>query len=445
MLPRVTQSYATLYTAWRRPPYGRTPEGWRFSDKVQGVDSTTVARPEPPRSERAASPASRAGAFAWRICLLAAPALLLLFVLACNGGGSSDGTGGAQATPTPLPTPTPFPGVDSEVAVPNADFPVAMAFAPDGRLFYAERNTGNVRLVTADGRLQKQPVLHVDVIANPAMPWGLVGLALDPAFEQNGFIYVFYTAPVDERRAQPKLARYTVAANRASKATVLMDDLPEAKLFSEYYVGGNIRFGPDGNLYVPIGDFDSTSNAKDLTSARGKVLRLNPQDGAAAVGNPFVGQGDEDARIFAYGLLWPYDLSFRPRSGEMFLTERGVYFCCDELNLVRAGQNYGWGVTPDESVAPVYNFAYPGQKPDGSKVYPTGLEFVSNEAYPALGDSLLVCEGTTHYMRRLVLNASNKVGSDDVILGDCQLDIAADPNGVIYYSNETEIRRLVSR
>lgn len=378
----------------------------------------------------------------WRVCLVLAPAVVVL-TFAC-GEGAPEATDGVTETETPLPVPSPFPGISSEVVVPKAEFPVVLAFAPDGRLFYNERNTGNVRVVTPDGQLLEEPFLHVDVAFNEAMPWGLVGLALDPDFETNHYVYIYFTEPVGEDRAKPVIMRFTDVNNRGSSGEVVVDDLPQARLFGEYYVGGNIHFGPQGYLYVPIGDFDSSDLAQDLNSVRGKILRINKEHGSAAPDNPFVNQPGADPRVFAYGLLWPYDFAFDPRSGEMFVTERGFYFCCDELNVIRGGQDYGWAGTPEEAVPPIYGFALPDQTTEASKVYPAGIEFVSSDDYPALGDSLLVCEEGTKYMRRLSLTPSrNHVESDDIVVADCQLDIAVSPDGVVYYSNATEIRRLV--
>ena len=378
----------------------------------------------------------------------AAPALLL-FAFACGGngdGGEDPGTDGDGEVV--IPVPSPFPGISSEVVVANAAAPTALAFAPDGRLFYTERDTGNVRIVTADGQLLPEPFAQIEVAAAPG--WGLLGLALDPEFETNQYVYVYYTEPVEGREvktAKPVLMRFTDANGRGEDPTTLIDDLPEAEVFGEYFVGGQMRFGPDGYLYITVGDHTTTVFAQDLSSPRGKVLRINKEDGSAAPDNPFVDDPDADPRVFAYGFLNAPDLAFDPQTGDLFASENGIYFCCDELNLVRSGQNYGW---PDSGptqggVLPIHFFAFPDQVPEGSKVRPTGIQFASGDVYPALGDSLLSCESDTRYMRRLVLApGQDEVQSDDVVIADCRLDIAASPDGIIYYSNDNEIRRLVA-
>jgi len=368
---------------------------------------------------------------------------VLALALACDGGNGSSSTPKPQAT-TEVPVPSPFAGITSEVVVPNADVPVALAFAPDGRLFYAEQNTGAVRIVSAQGELQAAPFVQAQIAPGPG--WGLLGLALDPDFASNHYVYLYLTKPIDTETAQPVVVRYREANNKGTNPTTIVDDFPEATLYGEYAVGGDIRFGPDGYLYITVGDHISTDLAQDLSSVRGKVLRVDKTDGSAAPGNPFVGQADADPRVYAYGFLDPHDMTFEPASGGLFATENGTYFCCDELNAVREGKDYGWPETgPEQSgVLPIYPFAFPNGEHIGTKVRPEGVEFVSATAYPALGDSILVCEEMTKYMRRLVLSASQKVTSDNIIVADCSLDIATSPDGTIYYSNATEIRKLVA-
>ena len=380
-----------------------------------------------------------------RLPILGFAALALLAIAVACGGGLPKPTAPGAATPPPIPVPTPFPGITSEVVVPNADHADALAFAPDGRLFYAEQNTGAVRIVSAQGELLSAPFVQTQIAAGPG--WGLLGLALDPDFASNQYVYLYLTKPVGTGKAQPVVVRYTDANNKGTNLTTIIDDFPEATLYGVYAVGGDLRFGPDGYLYITVGDHISTDLAQNLGSVRGKILRVEKAAGSAPSDNPFVGRADADPRVFAYGFLDPHDITFDRQTGDPYVTENGTYFCCDEVNIVRKGQDHGWPkIGQDQTgVLPIYYFTFPGSEPGSTKLSPEGIEFASASAYPALGDSLLACEGATKYMRRLVLSANrSKVVSDDVVVGDCNLDIAAGPNGTIYYSNETEIRRLVT-
>ena len=140
---------------------------------------------------------------------------------------TSDGPAEGAQTGTAL-----GPNLRSEVVVADAEFPVSLAFAPDGRLFYNELLTGNIRVVLADGTLLPEPFAHVDVATSEPGPgrggeWGLIGLAVDPDFESNHYVYVYFTKPVEEDVAQPTVMRFTDVANRGLEATVTIGDLPE--------------------------------------------------------------------------------------------------------------------------------------------------------------------------------------------------------------------------
>ena len=376
-----------------------------------------------------------------KIALFLIPALLLLTV-GCPKEAAKPG--GTTEEPTTPPF-TPFPGITSEVVVPNAAVPVALAFAPDGRLFYNERYTGNVRIVTPDGQPLKEPFVHVEVDPT-TLAWGLVGIALDPQFEtaSHRYVYVAYFETVGEpedRVAKPVVVRFTDVDNHGTDPKVIVGDLPKAQLDEGYPVSA-LGFGPDGDLYITIGDNVFTQFSQDLSSVRGKILRVSKEDGSAPPDNPFAGQSDADPRIFAYGFLHAYDFTFHAQTGEMYASEYGIYFCCDEIDIVRAGGNYSRPeIGLDQSgIMPFYFF------PDQASVRPAGIQFVSGDVYPALGDSLLVCQAADSFMRHLVLSGPNhdQVESDaDIIVDDCNLDIATSPDGVLYYANDTEIRRLV--
>lgn len=367
---------------------------------------------------------------------------------------TKDGQGQEAPTATAI-----SPNLRSEVVVGDAEFPVSLAFAPDGRLFYNELLTGNIRVVLPDGTLLPEPFAHLDIATSEPGPgrggeWGLIGLAVDPDFESNHYVYVYFTKPVNEDVAQPTVMRFTDVANRGQEATVIIGDLPETLADRPgFHVAGNIHFGPDGHLYVSIGEYNLPTLTLDLRIPQGKILRVSKEDGAGVSDNPFANRSPFDTRIFAFGFRNPFDFAFHPETGELYVADNGPT-TCDELNIVTIGQFYGWpGDLAPEScqslpgIPAIYNFSRPEMRPEepGAPPAPTGLEFVSGDVYPRLGDGLLACEVNTAFMRLLVLAGETQdiVVSDDVIVEDCHLSIAADPNGVIYYSNRNEIRRLV--
>jgi len=354
--------------------------------------------------------------------------------------------------------------VKSEV-VTLANRPRALEFAPDGRLFFAEHYTGDIRIVTAQGALLPGPFAHIDVQANSE--WGLTGLALDPNFTTNHFVYALFTAPVESDPQHPiatvKLIRFTEDNNRSGSPTVLINDFPDTQFNHHgFKANGSLHFGPDGFLYVTIGDYDYGKSSgpkgevvsQDLGLPLGKMLRIRKEDGTAAPDNPFVGQPDHDSRIYAYGFNQGADFVFHPQTGLLYSTDNTI--SCEELNVVKAGGNYGYPNVgefpfPDcnagEQTKGIYFLAREGQRPGDflSSVGAAGMEFASAKVYPLIGDSLLVCESVTGLMQRLVLAGPgfDQVTQQDVVVKDCKFDITTSPDGVIYYSNDTEIRRLI--
>ena len=374
---------------------------------------------------------------------------LLAFVLvaaACGGGGGGN----------------PF-GVESEL-VTDAAQADALAFAPDGRLFYAEHWTGNIRVMTADGELLEDPFATVPDIAADIQT-GLTGLALDPEFETNGFVYAYFTQIIDPslpRSARPMVIRFTDSGNRGTDVKIIADDLPEVNSKSPFNSAGNVHFGPDGFLYVTDGDHDMPRKTgpqgdelpQDLGTTIGKILRIDKEDGSAPPDNPFFGETGADPRIFAYGFRSGFNFAVHPETNAIYGSDNSGT-TCEELNIIEKGSDYGWpqvNETPfdcsaPEQIQPIHLFAREGMGPGDfdSTVGVSGMEFVSSKVYPLLGDSLLVCESRTQLMRRLVLAGANfdEVTEDDVIAKDCWLDVTTSPDGIVYYSNLKEIRRLV--
>jgi glucose/arabinose dehydrogenase len=376
----------------------------------------------------------RRGALVWVL----ASALSLLFLASACGGSKAN----------------PF-GVKSEL-VTNAQQPQALAFAPDGRLFYAERLTGDVRVVSADGQPQKEPFAHVDVPY--LLEWGLTGLAIDPEFATNHYVYIYFTQVVEAEpriTARPVVWRFTEESNRGVDRKVIVGDLPSTDIdHPGFNANGGMHFGLDGFLYIAVGDYD-VGVSQDLSLPMGKLLRVDKEDGSAPLDNPFVGNPDADPRVFAYGFRESFDFTIQPRTGQIYGNDN-TPGSCEELNLIEAGGNYGWPDVgefpwPDcltgQQVKAIHLFAHKGMKPGDylSTVLVVGKEVVSGDVYPLLGDSLLVCQGDETLMRRLTLAGADldQVTADDVVIRDCSLDVTVNPDGVVYYSNDKEIRRLV--
>ena len=210
-----------------------------------------------------------------------------------------------------------------------------MAFAPDGRLFVATQG-GSLRVVK-DGALLATPFLTVPVSSTGER--GLLGVAFDPAFASNGYVYVYYTAttPAIHNRVSRFTADGDVAATGSETVLLDLDNLSTATNHN----GGALHFGPDGKLYVAVGDNATGSNAQSLSNVLGKILRIGP-DGSIPSDNPFYGTASGiDRAIWALGLRNPYTFAFRPGTARMFINDVGQN-AWEEIDDGTAGANYGW-------------------------------------------------------------------------------------------------------
>jgi len=215
--------------------------------------------------------------------------------------------------------------------------PTAMAVAPDGRVFVCEQG-GRLRVIK-DDTLLSTPFLTVSV--NSSGERGLLGVAFDPAFITNHYVYVYYTtatSPIHNR-----VSRFTANGDVALEGSeiAILDLEP---LGATNHNGGAIHFGVDGTLYVAVGDNAVGANAQTLNNRLGKLLRINA-DGTIPTDNPFYNTATGVNRvIWALGLRNPFTFSVQPLSGRIFINDVGQN-TWEEINDGVAGANYGWPET----------------------------------------------------------------------------------------------------
>jgi YVTN family beta-propeller protein len=353
------------------------------------------------------------------------------------------------ATPTIVPAPTPLPqgelppehmvaGAVSDAFVPDAAFAVSFAFAPDGTMFYNELQTGKIRIVR-NGQLLPDPFYQFKVAGQPET--GLIGLALDPNFSQNHYVYVFYTSvPEGQDTGGPngpnEVVRLTDVADKGTDPTPILKDLPSGPIHNS----GQLRFGPDGKLYVSLGDNDQGSNAQDLGSIAGKILRVN-SDGSIPNDNPFVGQEGKQPAIWAYGVRNMFSFDFDPVSHGLLATENGPGDN-DELDLIVKGGNYGWPPTGYKYKAGIVDPIAVMNPPIG----PTGMAFYTADQIPEWKNDWFYCNYHQGQLRRVRLapESRDRVVFEEIVKNGCSLGVATGPDGALYYSGPKGIYRIHS-
>jgi len=251
-----------------------------------------------------------------------------------------------------------YPAGFQQVLVANGiSNPTVMAFAPDGRLFVAQQN-GALRIIE-NGVLLATPAITLSV--NSSGERGLLGIAFDPDFNNNHFIYLYYTL---SSAANNRISRFTVNGNTiapASESVVLnLDPLSTATNHN----GGTIQFGPDGTLYVGVGENANTLNSQNLDTYHGKILRIN-SDGSVPSGNPFTGGTAQRQRVWEYGMRNPYTLSIQPGTGRIFVNDVGQNTWEEINDCTIGGLNYGWPTAEGNSsnpafTNPIYAYAHGG-------------------------------------------------------------------------------------
>jgi glucose/arabinose dehydrogenase len=247
-----------------------------------------------------------------------------------------------------------LPANFTETTIAGISSPTAMEIAPDGRIFVCEQG-GRLRVIK-NGALLPTPFLTLTV--DSAGERGLLGVAFDPAFATNNFIYVYYTVPITPRHN--RVSRFTangdVVVAGSEQIILELDALSTATNHN----GGAIHFGPDGKLYVAVGENANPSNSQTLSNRLGKMLRIN-SDGTIPTDNPFFNTATGANRsIWALGLRNPFTFAFQRGTGRMFINDVGQD-TWEEINDGIAGSNYGWPTSEGPTSNPAFRaplFAY---------------------------------------------------------------------------------------
>jgi glucose/arabinose dehydrogenase len=291
----------------------------------------------------------------------------------------------------------------------------SMAFTPDGRLFYTVKNTGEIKIIK-DNKTMSEPF---STIRDVYVDWeqGLLGIAIDPNFQDNKFVYAYYTV-IKDKSASPfnRVVRFTDQNNTGAEMRVLMDNIPASR---GYHSGGALAFGPDDKLYITVGDATEHEYAQDPSTSLGKTLRIN-RDGTIPKDNPF-----PNSPVYTFGHRNSYGVAFDWSTGVGILTENGDQ-AYDEVNLIEKGGNYGFPFDQPANVAPELSNSSESIKPLRSYfrvLAPTQAIYYTGDKYPLLHGKFLF--GT--YTGSIYALTVQKVGTQKQLLEEDHIRLTIVP------------------
>jgi glucose/arabinose dehydrogenase len=367
-------------------------------------------------------------------CTVVLSLCLALFFVGCggatapsnaNGGGAPNPPAGGGGSGGGAPT---SPATDAQLitdtVAANLQGPWSLVFAPDGRLFFTE-SVGRLRVIT-NGQLQTQPVLDISS-QTPGFEGGLTGMDLDRAFSSNGFLYAHYCT----RALHCRVVRVSLTGNTGAIDRVLLD----YPITNFDHVGGRLKVGPDNLIYLTLGDHQNRASAQDPASWDGKIIRMN-LDGTAA------GVGLANAYVYSLGHRDPQGIAW-DSSNTLYETEHGETGL-DEVNIIRAGANYGWPACEGACNSP--GFVDPLKVfPKSPSTPPSGMTFYASSVIPGWNGTLLFAvlglagNDTAHHVHQLQFNAP---GGSTITFEQALFtnefgrirDVAVGPDGFLYFS-----------
>jgi len=255
------------------------------------------------------------------------------------------------------PQPAPAEGTITILAE-NLDVPWAMDFLPNGTIIFTER-AGTVNILENNSTIKV-----ADINVSQQTESGLLGVAVDPNFTENRYIYLYYTYDGGVNR----ISRFVLDGSLENE-TVLLDDIPGGSIHN----GGRLKFGPDGKLYATTGEAGDENLAQDINSTGGKILRLNP-DGTVPSDNPYGNY------VYSYGHRDPQGITWNPSNGILYESEHGDTMN-DEINLIVNGGNYGWPIVQGNENQSGY--VSPIRVYTDFTLAPSGIAFYQNRLYVA--------------------------------------------------------------
>jgi glucose/arabinose dehydrogenase len=318
--------------------------------------------------------------------------------------------------------------------------PWGMTFLPDGRLLITER-PGRLRIF-ANGRLERAPVGGLPRVYARGQG-GLLDICLHPDFARNSVLYLTYSGE-GEGGAATVLARAEFRNNALQGVQRIFEALPRTS--GGLHFGSRVVFDRAGLLYVTCGERYQMQRAQNLADLGGKVVRLR-DDGSVPPDNPFVGREGARPEIFTYGHRNPQGMAMHPVTGRIWEIEHGPRGG-DELNLLKAGANYGWprathGIDYSGStISP--NRSLPGME-DPVRVWvpsisPSGLAFYTGDRFPGWKGSVFTGALSDNALIRIELDGDRYVGEERLLVDLLPYirDVRQGPDGLLYLVTHTD-------
>ena len=332
-----------------------------------------------------------------------------------------------------------FPSEHGKVRVSTVaeglEHPWGLAFLPDGRMLVTER-PGRLRIVASDGTLSA-PIAGVPRVQARGQG-GLLDVALHPRFAENRLVYLSFAEP-GSGGASTAVARGRLEGERLHEVEVIFRQAP--KVDTGFHYGSRLVFDREGKLFVSTGDRGMQDTAQDLRLGQGKLFRLN-DDGTPAPGLPFADRPGTHPGVFSYGHRNIQGMDLHPQTGLLWTHEHGPRGG-DEINVARAGRNYGWpvitfgvnytGTTIGEGLTEKAGMEQPLYQWTPS-IGVSGMAFYNAERFPAWRGDLFVGGLALTRLERLELDGE-RVSHREVLIDDWNQrirDVRQGPDGALY-------------
>jgi glucose/arabinose dehydrogenase len=318
--------------------------------------------------------------------------------------------------------------------------PWGITALPDGRFMVTEK-AGTMRIASATGSMGS-PLNGVPKV-NSQGQGGLLGICIDPSFDQNRMVYWAFSEPLAQGNVTA-VAKGKLSSDEKSLEGVKVIYRATPAYKGTLHYGGRVVFSKEGHLYVSTGersDLETRPQAQDLKSGLGKIIRITT-DGKPVNGNPFEGKSDARPELYSYGHRNVQGMAFHPETGDLWETEFGPRGG-DELNRIEPGKNYGWPII-------TYGIEYKGanigdsiQQKEGMEqpvyywdpvISPSGITFYNSDAMAEWKDNLFISSLSGMHICRLVIE-NNKVTGEERLLADQQQrfrDITQGKDGALY-------------